>query len=122
MEPDVGRCAPARHEKRVVLPAPFGPMTPKISRGATSNETALTATRPPKRFVSARTETMGSGIDVEAPQASRPKPPHEAEEAFRLEEHDGDQERPVDEERGVEQGRDRSEEHTSELQSLRHLV
>src|SRR5450830_1729710 len=109
MEPDVGRCAPVRHEKRVVLPAPFGPMTPKISPGSTSNETALTATRPPKRFVSARTETMGSGIDVEAPQASRPKPPHEAEEAFRLEEHDGDQERPVDEERGVEQaGIDRS--------------
>src|SRR5664280_193525 len=109
MEPDVGRCAPARHEKRVVLPAPFGPMTPKISPGATSNETPLTATRPPKRTVSARTETTGSGIEVEAPQASRPKAPHEAEEALRLEEHDGDQQRPIDEERGAEQGRDRQE-------------
>ncbi len=44
---------PTRHEKRVVLPAPFGPMTPKISPGATSNETAESGQRPPKRFVSA---------------------------------------------------------------------
>src|ERR1035437_6264089 len=103
MEPDVGRCAPVRHEKRVVLPAPFGPMTPKISPGSTSNETALTATRPPKRFVSARTETMGSGIDVEAPESSREEPLHETEEALRFEKHHRDEERAVDEQRGVEE-------------------
>jgi hypothetical protein len=36
---------------RVVLPAPFGPMTPSTSFGSTRSETASSAVRPPKRTV-----------------------------------------------------------------------
>src|SRR5207253_2877331 len=39
--------APTRQEKSVVLPAPFGPMTPKISPGKTSKSTPASAWRPP---------------------------------------------------------------------------
>ena len=35
----------------VDLPAPFGPITERISRSRTENDTSLTATSPPKRFV-----------------------------------------------------------------------
>src|SRR5919197_4230037 len=36
---------------RVVLPAPFGPMSPTISPLSMSSETLLLAVRPPKRLV-----------------------------------------------------------------------
>jgi hypothetical protein len=39
----------------VVLPAPFGPISPTISSRASSKLTALTAVSPPKRLVSAST-------------------------------------------------------------------
>ncbi len=35
---------PSTHSIVVVLPAPFGPMSPKISPSLTSNETSSTAT------------------------------------------------------------------------------
>ena len=40
------RC-PSTHSIVVVLPAPFGPMRPKISPSNTSNETSSTATVEP---------------------------------------------------------------------------
>ena len=39
--------------KKVVLPAPFGPMIDTIDRAGTANDTSLTATRPPKALVDA---------------------------------------------------------------------
>ena len=41
--------------KSVVLPAPFGPMTPTTSPAATSSETSSSAVRPPKRTVTPST-------------------------------------------------------------------
>src|ERR1017187_1061108 len=41
---------PARHSNSVVLPAPLGPMSPRISPGLTENETCSKTTRRPKRF------------------------------------------------------------------------
>jgi len=38
--------------KTVLLPEPLGPMRPRISPSATSNETLLTAVKPPNLFVS----------------------------------------------------------------------
>ncbi len=38
--------SPATHSTVVVLPAPFGPSTPKISPSSTSNDTSTTAGRP----------------------------------------------------------------------------
>ena len=43
---------PARQLNRVVLPAPFGPMSPVIDPSGTVNETPSTARWPPKALVS----------------------------------------------------------------------
>jgi hypothetical protein len=40
--------------KRVVLPAPFGPMTPIVFPDGTDSETSSSATRPPKRALTLR--------------------------------------------------------------------
>src|ERR1041385_2191159 len=98
--PELGRGAPARQEKSVVFPAPFGPMMPKTSPSLTSKWTAEGASRPRKRFESLRTESSASGMR-EAPQ-----PPPDADESLRLEEHDHDQQAAVDEEERVAQRRD----------------
>src|SRR5262245_10226084 len=45
--PEVGRSTPVRQLNRVDFPAPFGPMTARISPGATASETWLRAVRPP---------------------------------------------------------------------------
>ena len=37
--------------KKVVLPAPLGPMIETIERGFTTNDTSSTATRPPNALV-----------------------------------------------------------------------
>src|SRR5947199_168789 len=63
ISPEVGSTAPTRHEKSVVLPAPFGPMIPKMSPGITSKSMKASARRPPKRFEMPRTEiTASAGI------------------------------------------------------------
>ena len=46
--------------KQVVLPAPFGPISAWIVPRRTSRSTSLTATKPPKRLVSAAAERMMS--------------------------------------------------------------
>ena len=51
IEPPSGSKTPAIMLNSVVLPAPFGPMTPQISPASTSNDTSSTATRPRKRLV-----------------------------------------------------------------------
>src|SRR5437762_8216124 len=45
---------PHRTLSRVVLPAPFGPITPRTCRGGTASETASSAVSPPKRTVTSR--------------------------------------------------------------------
>src|SRR5216684_1929516 len=50
IEPLLGRSAPAIRLKIVLLPEPLGPMRPRISPCRTSNDTWLTARKPPKRF------------------------------------------------------------------------
>jgi len=64
-EPAVGLYWPVRQLKNVVLPAPFGPMSPMISPDFTSMLTSLTAFRPPNCMVtfraSRRTEAAGEG-------------------------------------------------------------
>ena len=52
MEPDVGVSAPEMQLKHVVLPEPLGPISPRISPCFTSNDTALSAVKPPNRLVS----------------------------------------------------------------------
>src|SRR5581483_12323330 len=47
IRPEVGLYNPVSMLKKVVLPAPFGPMIETIECGSTKKETLLTATRPP---------------------------------------------------------------------------
>src|SRR3978361_469679 len=46
--------------KHVVLPAPFGPISPRISPGLMSKETSLSAARPPKRMVTVASSSKGA--------------------------------------------------------------
>src|SRR5258706_7474119 len=50
--------------KHVVLPAPFGPMRPKIWPVSIENETASSATTPPKRIVTSPSLRRLSAIVV----------------------------------------------------------
>src|SRR5208337_2358075 len=50
----------------VVLPAPFGPISPKISPCNTAIETSATAMRSPKRRLSVSVTTAGSRVDTVA--------------------------------------------------------
>src|SRR5512144_2523408 len=46
--------------KRVVLPAPFGPMRPRIIPGSTEKETSELAARPPKNLETCWISRMGA--------------------------------------------------------------
>src|SRR5215470_11587466 len=105
--PEVGCTAPTRQEKSVVFPAPFGPMTLKISFGCTSKDTESRARSPPKRLLTDETARMGplSAGTVRLrhrlgspPWQLRPDPLQEPHDASRLEEHHHDQQPSVDEE------------------------
>src|SRR5215467_10760440 len=61
IRPLVGRITPVKELKNVDLPAPFGPMIPRISPRATEMLTLLTAARPPNRTV--RASVFRSGLD-----------------------------------------------------------
>src|ERR1700745_575156 len=50
MRPEEGRSTPVRQLKKVLLPAPLGPITARISPRATSKLTLLRAASPPKRM------------------------------------------------------------------------
>src|SRR5262245_24670054 len=58
MRPLVGRSTPVRQLKKVDLPAPFGPMTARISPWCTSIETLLRAVNPPNCIVSPSVRRM----------------------------------------------------------------
>src|SRR6478736_2067041 len=48
--------------KQVVLPAPFGPMSPRISPRRISNDTPSRATTPPNRSVTSSRESSTSSV------------------------------------------------------------
>src|SRR5206468_5040018 len=104
-----GPVARTRQEKSVVLPAPFGPMTPKISPGKTAKSTPASASRAPYRLRSLRTPRMGeasAGTGHRPREDASARPPQaaqKAQEPLRLEEHYGDQHRAVEKEIGVPQ-------------------
>src|SRR6185295_6962677 len=67
MRPPVGRSTPVTQLKKVLLPAPLGPMMARISPRGTAMLTLLTAVRPPKRMVSPSVRRITS----EAPRSGR---------------------------------------------------
>ena len=56
----VGRYSPVRQLKKVVLPAPLGPISPMISPRLTRKFTESTAVRPPNRMVTFSATRMGA--------------------------------------------------------------
>src|SRR5437773_7465730 len=66
--PVSGRRKPRRHERRVVFPAPLGPISPRVSPRGTSSDTPSSArVSPPKRpyvFDTLETEIMKDSIVV----------------------------------------------------------
>src|SRR3954466_5629719 len=62
ISPRVGFTSPDSRLTSVVLPAPFGPITAWISPTVSSSDTSFTATRPPKRLVSAAVRSAVSAI------------------------------------------------------------
>jgi hypothetical protein len=65
--PSSGRMKPHKTFSSVVLPAPFGPMTPTTWRGGTVSDTALSAVRPPKRTLTSRTSRTEPWFSTQVP-------------------------------------------------------
>src|SRR5262252_2289583 len=72
ISPDSGRCNLLRQLKRVVLPAPLGPINPVILPRGTSNCTRSSATTPSKRAVRDWIERR-AGIGLEPDEGHQPK-------------------------------------------------
>src|SRR3954466_14825770 len=60
--PAVGGCIPVMTLNSVVLPAPFGPMSPVIVPGCTEKVAPLTAVTPPNRTVTSSTSRSGNSV------------------------------------------------------------
>src|ERR1700757_1253781 len=60
IRPEDGRNTPVRQLKNVLLPAPFGPMTARISSRASSKFIWLSAVSPPKRTVRSSVRRIGT--------------------------------------------------------------
>src|SRR2546425_633616 len=93
MSPSVGAKTPVTRLKNVVLPAPFGPISPWISPSFTVRSMACSARRPPKRLVKLRTSSsdIGHGLELDAPATAGNKP-------LGAEDHDDDQDGTEDQE------------------------
>src|SRR5947207_8634445 len=64
MRPEVARRRPEIRLKRDVLPAPFGPITPRNSPSATSSETSATIVAPPMSSPSSSMARIGAGATI----------------------------------------------------------
>src|SRR5579864_893738 len=114
MRPAVGRRAPARTASRVVLPAPFGPIRPKMPPCSSSKLTSCKAASPAKVLVRRSTSRSGGmrpPFAVVAPAtpatpaiSSAHQPRGEPDDARRLEEDDHDQQRAVDQQVQLREG------------------
>src|SRR5215211_4196943 len=111
-EPRAGFTRPVRTLKKVVLPAPFGPMMPCNSPGSTANEMSSSTTRSPKRTWMSRASSIAIALTPQhlreagrAAHALRVEafPPrlHRAGDALRPEQHDRDEEEPEPQHPGV---------------------
>src|SRR4029453_18446983 len=87
MVPECGSSCPVSCLIRVVLPAPFGPITACNSPRATSSETLSVATIPPNRRTRFSTRSKGSATT---------QPPEQAKDATTSEQHDQQQQRAHD--------------------------
>src|SRR5216683_208466 len=98
--PDVDRMSPVRQLKKVDLPAPFGPIRPRMSPCSSVTEAASTALKLPKAFVTARASRSmaGSCRDrcVLRLRTPGPQPLDQRHDAARLKPRDQHDDRAVD--------------------------
>ena len=73
--PASGRMKPHKTFSSVVLPAPFGPMTPSTCRGGTASETASSAVSPPKRTVTSCTSSTEPAFMSSLPRHTQQEVP-----------------------------------------------
>src|SRR6476619_2450756 len=90
MRPVSGASSPEIWLISVVLPAPFGPITPCSSPGRTSNVTSSVTRRPPKFLVKFSMRSTGSA--TEHPLQS----PHHADQPAARKHRDEHEQRPED--------------------------
>src|SRR5512139_1181618 len=95
MDPAVGGMSPETRLRSVVLPAPFGPMSPCTSPASTRREAPSTAASPPKVR---RTPSSSSSTGLPPRPQPGPDPGRQRGDALRQEEDDEEQHRPVHEE------------------------
>src|ERR1700730_12243237 len=70
IRPEVGRRIPVRQLKKVLFPAPFGPMIARSSPRPTSELTLLSAAKPPKRTVNISVRSIGEDTAAVAPPSA----------------------------------------------------
>src|ERR1700729_2113350 len=102
--PEVDKRSPVRQLKKVDLPAPFGPIRPRISPCSSVTDAASTALKLPKAFVTLRasrsmrrSRCRVSGRHLVL--APRPDPLDQGEDAARLKPRDQHNDRAVNDER-----------------------
>src|SRR5580704_12365943 len=103
MRPLPGVRNPLIIANKVVLPAPFGPMSAVIRPVSTSSETLSTASNPPKRLLTPSTRSSGSTMGPLRLQGIRGGEtlPHFAQQpsnAARRKSHDQDENAAIDDE------------------------
>src|ERR1700710_995573 len=94
--PEVETRSPVRQLKKVDLPAPFGPMRPRISPCSSVTLAASTALKLPKAFVTSRaSRSLGCSRRRLGLRhlALRPQPDNQRQDATRLEARDEDDDR-----------------------------
>src|SRR5437016_1767179 len=122
--PESGRRWPVMRLKKVVLPAPFGPIVAQIERCGTTSVTPATAWKPANALRTSRTSSTPHPFDP-ADQA-----PQGAHDAAGEQEEQGDQEGPQDERpvfrvRGdllVEDDQDQGADRTTRRRTHRHAA
>src|SRR5436305_7276070 len=101
--PDVASKSPVRQLNKVDLPAPFGPIRPRMSPCSSVTEAASTALKLPNAFVTSRASRSMSdprrNLCRRRLAASRPESIDQRENAARLETRDQDDDRAVEDER-----------------------
>src|SRR5262245_17543485 len=86
MVPPLTGSTPDTQLMSVVLPEPFGPMSPKRSPARTDRVTPFSAVKPPKRLTSPSTSSSAP-----ATASAAPPPPRESEDPLGGEDHEGDE-------------------------------
>src|SRR5882757_4501386 len=101
--PEVDNKSPVRQLNKVDLPAPLGPIRPRISPCSNVTEALSTALKLPKAFVTLRaSRSMGGSLRNDGFRSSaalRPQPINQGENAAGLEARDQHDDRAVNDKR-----------------------